>query len=145
MKTNFTTTILVEQSPHEVFEAINNVRGWWQGEIEGRTSKLNDEFTYRMEDFHISTQQLVDVVQDKKVVWLVTDSQLNFISDKSEWNGTRICFEIEERGTQTQLRFTHVGLLPGIECYEACSNAWTRLVRESLYSLITTGKGKKVF
>lgn len=145
MKTNFTTTILVDQSPHEVFDAINNVMGWWQGEIEGSTTMLNDEFTYRMKDIHISTQKLVEVVQDKKVVWLVTESQLNFISDKSEWTGTRISFDIEDIGDKTQLRFTHEGLLPGIECYNACSNAWSRLVQESLFSLITTGKGKKVF
>ncbi len=88
---------------------------------------------------------MVEVVQDKKVVWLVTESQLNFISDKSEWNGTRISFEIEDKGAKTQLRFTHEGLLPDIECYDACSNAWTKLVQGSLYSLITTGKGKKVF
>jgi len=88
---------------------------------------------------------LVEVLQDKKVVWLVTESQLNFISDKSEWNGTRITFDIEDKGTKTQLRFTHEGLLPGIECYDACSNGWTRLVQESLFNLITTGKGKKVF
>lgn len=88
---------------------------------------------------------MVEVVQDKKVVWLVTESQLNFISDKSEWNGTRISFEIEDKGAKTQLRFTHEGLLPDIECYDACSNAWTMLVQESLYSLITTGKGKKVY
>ncbi|GAC1601463.1 MAG: hypothetical protein NVS3B8_13280 [Chitinophagaceae bacterium] len=47
--TDFTTTILVEQTPEEVFNAIINVGDWWTGNpgIEGSANKLNDEFTYR--------------------------------------------------------------------------------------------------
>ena len=142
---NFTTTILVNQTPKEVFNAIGNVRGWWQGEIEGSTNKLNDEFTYRMEEFHFSKQKLIEFIPDKKLVWLVTESKLNFIKNKSEWTGTTISFEISEIKNKTQLRFTHLGLVPKIECYGGCSNAWKQLVQESLFSLITTGKGKKVF
>jgi Activator of Hsp90 ATPase homolog 1-like protein len=142
---DFTTTILVDEPPSAVFNAINNVSGWWQGEIEGSTTKLNDEFIYRMEDIHFSKQQLVEIIPNKKVVWLITDSLLNFTKDKSEWTGTTISFEITEQDNKTQLRFTHVGLNPEIECYDACSNAWGQLVQQSLFSLITTGKGKKVF
>ena len=142
---NFTTTILVNQTQKEVFNAINNVRGWWQGEIEGNTDKLNDEFTYRMEEFHFSNQKLVEVIQDKKVVWLVTDSKLNFVKNKSEWTGTKIIFEITEINNKTQLRFTHLGLVREFECYGGYSNAWSELIQKSLFSLITTGKGKKVF
>lgn len=143
--TDFTTTILVDESPEAVFNAINNVSGWWQGEIEGNSTKLNDEFTYRMLDFHFSKQKIVEIIPNKKVVWLITESRLNFTKDKSEWTGTTISFEITEQGNKTQLRFTHVGLNPEIECYGACSNAWGQLVQQSVFSLITTGKGKKVF
>jgi hypothetical protein len=142
---DFTTTFFVDQTPTEVFNAVNNVRGWWQGEIEGNTNKLYDEFTYRMKDFHFSKQRLIEVVPDKKVVWLVTDSKLNFLKNKSEWTGTKISFDIAEINNKTQLRFIHTGLVPNIECYGSCSNGWSKLIQESLVSLVTTGKGKNVF
>ena len=142
---DFTITILTDQSASAEFNAVNNVRGWWQGEIEGSTNKLNDEFTYRMGDIHFSKQKIVELIAGKKVVWLVTESKLNFINHKSEWTGTTISFEITEQDNKTQLRFMHVGLKPEVECYGACSNAWGQLVQQSLLSLITTGKGKNIF
>ena len=144
-KEDYTTTIVISKPPHVVFEAVNNVRGWWQGEVKGSTDKLHDEFTYRMQDIHYSKQRIVEVIPDKKVVWLVTESNLSFAKDKSEWTGTKIIFEISELNNQTQLRFTHVGLVPKFECYGNCSHAWEQLIQESLFSLITTGKGKDVF
>lgn len=143
--TDFTTTILVDQTPKQVFDAINNVSAWWQGEVLGESKNLNDEFTYRFGSFHFSKQKLIEVIPEKKVVWLIIDSQLDFVKDKKEWNNTRIIFEITPRGAKTELKFTHSGLVPKIECYGDCSNAWTQLVQQSLLSLILTGKGKDVF
>jgi len=142
---SYTTTIFINESPKEVFNAINNVKGWWQGEVKGNTVALNDEFTYRMKDIHYSKQKLVEVVPDKKVVWLVTDSNLSFTKNKNEWTGTKIIFEITEINNKTQLRFTHAGLVPAFECYGGCSGAWGQLIQQSLLSLITTGKGVDVF
>src|SRR6188768_3884977 len=140
--TDFSTSILVDQSAKEAFNAINNVRGWWSEEIEGTTNKLNDEFNYHYEDVHRSKMKLIEVIPDRKVVWLVLDNYFKFTKDKSEWTGTKIIFEIAEQDNKTQLRFTHLGLVPEYECYGDCSNAWEQLIQQSLLSLITTGKGK---
>ncbi len=137
--------LLVKQSATELYNAINNVRGWWQGEITGSTDKLNDEFSYQMKTFHFSKQRIIELIPNKKIVWLVTESNLSFLSHKSEWTGTKICFEISEVNDQTQLVFMHDGLYPDVECYNACSNGWTKLIQESLLSLVTTGKGTDVF
>src|SRR5438874_6827151 len=70
MKTeSYTISYVVDQSPQEVFDAINNVRGWWSGELDGGTDKLGAEFTYRYQDLHRSTQKITELVPGKKVVW----------------------------------------------------------------------------
>jgi hypothetical protein len=143
MKTkNFTTTILVDQTPQEAFDAINNVRGWWSGEIDGRTDELGAEWTYSYKTVHRTTQKITELVPDKKVVWHVTASHINFVKDKSEWDGTDIVFDIAKKGDKTEIRFTHVGLVPTIECYDGCSGAWGFYVNESLRDLIVKGKGQ---
>jgi hypothetical protein len=139
---DFTTTILVDQTPEEVFDAINNVRGWWSEEIEGSTDKLNDEFKYHYEDVHRCKMKLIEVIPGKKVVWLVLDNYFKFTKDKSEWTGTKIIFEIAEKDNKTQLRLTHLGLVPQYECYEICRDAWTTYIQNSLRSLVSTGKGQ---
>src|SRR5574341_1378638 len=138
---NFTTSFLVDQTPEEVFSAINNVRGSWSGEIEGSTDKFGDEFTYRYEDLHRSTHKITEFVPGKKVVWHTTDSHIVFVKDKTEWKGTDIVFEIAKKGDKTELRFTHVGLVPTIQCYGDCSGAWGFYINECLHSLITADKG----
>lgn len=142
---NYSTTILVDKSKEEAFNAINNVRGWWQGEVEGNTEKLNDEFSYSVPGIHFSKQKIVESIPNEKIVWLITDSKLSFVKDQSEWTGTKIVFEISDLDNKTQVRFSHLGLVPEFECYGDCSNAWKKLIEESLFSLITTGKGVNVF
>ncbi len=139
---NFTTRISVDQSPEEVFAAINNVRGWWADGIDGSTDKLGAEFVFHHKDIHRSTQKITEFVPGKKVVWRVTDSRLNFVKDKTEWTGTEVVFEIARKGNKTEVRFTHVGLVPKFECYGGCSGAWGFLINDSLRNLIKTGKGQ---
>ena len=139
---DFTTTLLVDQTPREVFAAINNVRGWWSEEIEGNTDQLNEEFAYHYKDIHFSRMKITEFIPDKKVVWLVQDNYFNFIKDEKEWVGTKISFDISPKGKQTQLVFSHIGLVPEYECYDICHEAWTNYIQNSLRNLITTGQGQ---
>ena len=139
--TNFTTAFAVDQSPEDAFDAITNVRGWWSGQIDGDTNKLGAEFTYRYQDVHYSKQEITELVPNKKVVWRVLDAYLDFTEDPAEWKGTEITFEVARKDDQTEVRFTHLGLVPEFECYDSCSTAWGFYINSSLRNLITTGKG----
>lgn len=142
---DYSTSIWVQQSPAEVFKAINNPRGWWQGEISGKTDQLNEVFTYQMDDVHFSKQQIVELLADQKVVWLVTESNLRFVAKRDEWTHTKIQFDIKVEDGKTKVTFTHFGLVPAFECYDGCSGAWGLLIEKSLFNFITNGKGVKVF
>lgn len=147
---DFRQTLLTEQTPPEVFQAVTNVRDWWSGfyseEIKGSTEKPGDEFSFSAAGgAHYCKLKLVEVVPDKKVVWLVTESKLSFLEKMDEWTGTKVIFEISERdgksdGCRTQLIFTHEGLTPEIECYESCAPAWSRYLQNKLLPLINAGK-----
>ena len=142
MKTqDYHTSIMFDGTALEAFTAINSVTKWWTENLEGSSQKLNDEFTV-----HFGTTwkifKVTEFVPGKKVMWLVTDCYLPWNVDKTEWKGTKIIFEISQKGDKTQLRFTHEGIHPGVECFDSCSVAWTQLIQEGLYTLITTGKSK---
>ena len=139
---NYTTTLTVDKTPKEVFASINNVRGWWSEEIEGRTDKLGAEFNYHYEDIHRCKLKITEFEPGKKVVWHVLDNYFDFTKDKSEWKNTDIVFEIAKKGNKTEVHFTHVGLVPAYECYSVCSDAWGSYIKSSLRNLITKGKGQ---
>jgi hypothetical protein len=137
---NFTTTILVDESPEEVFDAINNVRAWWSGDIEGTTDRQGAEFTYSVPGIHFSKQRITELVANEKIVWHVVDATLSFVENKTEWKGSDIVFDISRKEDKTEVRFTHQGLVPAHECYNDCSNAWGLLINGNLKNLIVTGE-----
>lgn len=142
--TDFTHTLVTKQAPNEVFKAVINVRRWWSGyyaeEIVGGTEMAGDEFTFRAGDgAHYTRQKLVEVIPDKRVVWLVTESELSFVEQKREWTGTKVIFDISEHNGTTKLVFTHEGLNPEFECYESCAPAWTQYLDNKLLPLINGG------
>jgi uncharacterized protein YndB with AHSA1/START domain len=142
METNLTHTFTVDASPERVYEAINDVRGWWSGQITGRTDEVGEEFSYWVPGIHYTKFRITELVPGRKVSWLVLDSWMAFQEDKEEWTGTTITFEISEVDGRTAVRFTHHGLSPEVECYDVCWVAWGGYITHSLHDLIITGVGQ---
>lgn len=139
---SYTTAFTVDQTPDEAFAAITNVRGWWSEDIKGGTAKAGDIFNYRYRDLHRCAIKIKRAIPGQQVVWHVLDNYFSFTEDRTEWKGNDIVFDIARKGDKTEVRMTHVGLVPEYECYEACTSGWTTYINGSLKSLIATGKGQ---
>ena len=138
---DFTTRIVVDATPEQVFAAVNNVRGWWSENIEGPTDQLRAEFSYHYEDVHRCKMMVIELVPNEKVAWQVLENYFKFTKDQSEWTGDTILFEISAKDEKTQLILTHKGLVPEYECFNICQDAWTHYIHGSLKDLILKGKG----
>lgn len=144
MNNSYTATIEVAQPAEKCFDAINDVSKWWSKDFEGSSTKLNDEFIINHPNQHYSKQKLVEILPNKNVVWLVTESKLNWLKkDKEEWTGTKMIFEIEAKDNRTALHFTHEGLVPELECYSMCEKGWDIVIKDWLLHLIKTGVPSK--
>lgn len=131
---NFQYHFTSSKKPSEVFEHLIHPENWWRGlfgeTIEGKSNKINDEFSFLAgEGMHYSVQRLIEKQADKKITWLVSESNLSFLENPGEWTGTKISFDIEQENDETKVTFTHEGLIPPIECYANCSNAWGQYLR----------------
>jgi uncharacterized protein YndB with AHSA1/START domain len=140
--TSYTTSFSVDRTPDQVFDAINDVRGWWMTRVEGDNRAVGDEFSYRVPGVHFCKMRVTELVPGERVVWQVVENHMSFIEDQSEWKGTEIRFELTGKDGGTEVRFTHDGLVPSYECFDICRNAWTFYVGDSLRSLAATGEGK---
>lgn len=139
-KPDYHTSIKAAVTAPEAFEKINDVSGWWAKKFKGRARNVGDAFTVRFgkirKDFRI-----VEMVPAKKIVWEVTDCHMPWLANKTEWTGTRVVWRLKALKQGTKVDFTHVGLVPSVECYGDCERGWNFFIHESLLKLLTENKG----
>ena len=131
---NFQFTFTTSQKPTEVYKHLLEVERWWSGlyneTVIGKSEKVGDEFSFCAGGgAHYSNQKLVELIPNKKIQWLVTDSKLSFLTKTDEWNNTKFGFDISIEDYTTKVTFTHEGLIPKIECYGGFSSAWTQYLK----------------
>lgn len=140
---DFSTTLLVPQNKADVFKAILKVNDWWDKGIVGTTDRLNGTFIHKAGNVHTCKLKIIEFKPGEKIVWLVLENYFSFTENSHEWEGSRIEFGISKTDFKTQLRFTHVGLTPELECFEHCAAEWTGYIQNRLARLISKTKAAK--
>ena len=134
-------TFDVDRTPLEAYAAVTDPRAWWSRTITGDTDRIGGDFEYEVPGVHYSKIRVTELEPGMRVVWRVIDAHMTFIADPTEWNDTEIRFELEPTATGTRVRFTHLGLTPEVECYDACNTAWGSYIGTSLRARIADGVG----
>ena len=140
---NFKHEIIVNAAIEKVYESITHkIPLWWTEMFEGSSGKLGDLFTVRFGSSVFKTMRVEALIENKKVVWLVTDTLIDIpeLKNKREWLDTSIIWELEEENRMTVIRVTHIGLNSDIECYEMCSTGWRQFC-DSLKLYLEKGSG----
>jgi len=137
---SFNTTITIRKTANEAFNAINDVSKWWTKNIQGSSKNINDIFTVTFGET-FATFKIIEMVKDKKIMWLTTDCNLHWMKDKKEWKGTKMSFQIATQDSETQIHFTHIGLVPEKECFTDCTAGWTHYMTKSLFKLLVEQNG----
>lgn len=132
---DFTYSFESGQSIEAIFETLIDPGKWWVGffdeSISGKSEIVDDEFTFIAGGgMHNTTQRLIELIPNKKITWLVTKSNLSFLTKTDEWTNTRFCFELSPNGNNTKITFRHEGLQPEIECYNSCSAGWMHYLKQ---------------
>jgi hypothetical protein len=136
-KATHTTTIEVTKSASDVFNhLLNDVPKFWPEEFEGESSKLNDEFIFRSGDSHYSKNKVVELIPNKKLVWLVTDSIRK--TDNFEWTGTKMIFDLTPVNNSTKIQFTYDGVIFENET-ERLGQICDFVIKERLFNFIMEG------
>jgi hypothetical protein len=137
---NYHAGITAKTTVAEAFDKINQVSSWWSQNFEGSAQKPGDAFTVRFGEVW-KNFAVVESVAGKRIEWEVTDCHLPWLADRKEWTNTFLVWEFSAGKDCTQIDFTHVGLIPEMECYDDCKPGWDFYLNESLAKLLNEGRG----
>ena len=138
---NYHSSITVNVPAAEAYAGIANVSGWWAKSFKGSALHTGDKFRVEFGTTSVDFE-IAEAIPGKKCVWHVSDCHLPWLKDQNEWTGTEVLWELTPQGNATRIDMTHIGLVPEVECYEACEKGWNGHVTGSLLKLLNEGVGE---
>src|SRR4051812_4243027 len=94
-KKDYNHALTVNASPKQAADLIGKVDKWWAKKVKGKSGKLDNEFSVHFGTTFVNFR-ITEFEAGKKIIWLVTDCYLDWINDKTEWNGTRVIWRLAE-------------------------------------------------
>lgn len=131
---SYSTCLETKITPASIFKAIRNISGWLPGCTNKEDIAMNDLFEMKHEVLGEIKMKIIEMNYPKSIVCLFKNVDENDLVH--EIAGSTIIFEIKKVDKQTALYFTHLGLIPKINCYHILQGIWNQAIQVSLKRLI---------
>ncbi len=76
----------------------------------------------------------------REMRWACVEQHDGNLAEPDEWLGTTLSFRFCDEGDETRLDFVHHGIVPELDCFEACEGGWNFFLRRSLRQLVELGR-----
>lgn len=123
----------------ELFDALttlDGLAGWWTPIVSGNPTSGELRFGFAGLDEEI-VMRVDQATRPTTLIWTCLAH-----TGHPEWEDTRIVFELEtDEESGGLLKFRHVGLIPGLSCYETCETGWEHFLA-SLLDYAEHGQGR---
>ncbi len=145
---DFQTTVCLAGPVERVYAALTTqagLAGWWT-KFCTIGSKEGDENDFRFPGPDFSARFKIErLLPNSLVQWKCIDNThppAGGYKNLHDWIGTTVRFELQQIDPNTtQLKFSHLGMGPQLECNTSCRNGWWHYLHQSLRSYIANGKG----
>ncbi len=122
---------------YAALSTVSGIAGWWTREASGQ-SKLGGAVTVLFrspagEELGQMSFELSQLEPNQRVTW-------RFASGPPEWLGTRVTFDLSQKGEQTLILFGHRDWREPVDFMAHCSMKWATFLL-SLKQLVETGRG----
>ena len=139
---DYQSSFTANVSPREALEKISRVSERWSKNLEGKSQKPNDVFTVRFRSGDMYKAKVSEMLPDTKIIWEFIDAYQGWVKNPTEWVGTKIIWEVTPQKDSVEVKMTHAGLVPELECFDQCTKGWNYLMLESLSQFLNGGKGR---
>lgn len=135
---NYQAKIRVLASQDASFHSIaTQMDKWWTSTIEGGLERVGDKVTAHFPpDYGYWTFEASVLRKSSRLEMTCVDAHHKVEGQPEEidqeWLGTKIIWELEIIGDETEITMTHVGLTPKLNCWGICLDGWDHFFKSSL-------------
>lgn len=135
---NYQETIHVSAPQEACFQAVATQMGkWWTKSVEGGLGGVGDKVTTRFPpNYGFWTFKATSFERPGRIEMTCTDAHHKVECQPEEidqeWLGIKIIWEFKTVGDKTEIKMTHDGLTPTLECWRICLDGWNHFFKNSL-------------